>query len=58
LLGDLPEHLRTVFVLREAEQHNYDSIAAALGMPVGTVRSRLHRAREALKNGLRALSCA
>lgn len=58
LLGELPEHLRTVFVLREAEQHDYESIAAALGMPVGTVRSRLHRAREALKEGLRALACA
>jgi RNA polymerase sigma factor (sigma-70 family) len=58
LLGRLPEHLRTVFVLREAEQCDYESIAAVLGVPVGTVRSRLHRAREAIKDGLRALACA
>ena len=53
LLGELPEHLRTVFVLREAEQCDYESIAAVLGVPIGTVRSRLHRVREALKDGLR-----
>ena len=58
VLRELPEHLCAVFVLREAEQRDYESIAAALGVPVGTVRSRLHRAREALKDGLRALLCA
>jgi RNA polymerase sigma-70 factor (ECF subfamily) len=58
LLGKLPEHLRAVFLLREAEQHDYEAIAAALGVPLGTVRSRLHRAREALKHGLRTLACA
>jgi RNA polymerase sigma-70 factor (ECF subfamily) len=55
-LKGLPEHLRTVFVLREAEQRDYESIAEVLGVPVGTVRSRLHRAREALKDGLRTLT--
>ena len=44
-LDALPDHLRTVFVLREAEQMDYESIAESLGVPVGTVRSRLHRAR-------------
>jgi RNA polymerase sigma-70 factor (ECF subfamily) len=58
LLAELPEHLRTVFVLREAEQRDYESIAAVLGVPLGTVRSRLHRAREALREGLGALACA
>ena len=58
LLGELPEHLRTVFVLREAEQRDYESIAAALCVPIGTVRSRLHRARQALQEGLRTLACA
>jgi RNA polymerase sigma-70 factor (ECF subfamily) len=58
LLGRLPEHLRTVFVLRETEQRDYESIAAELGVPVGTVRSRLHRAREVLRHGLRTLTCA
>lgn len=51
-LDALPDHLRTVFVLREAEQMDYESIAESLGVPMGTVRSRLHRAREALKAGL------
>jgi RNA polymerase sigma-70 factor (ECF subfamily) len=58
LLGELPDHLRAVFLLREAEQYDYEAIAAALGVPLGTVRSRLHRAREALKQGLRTLACA
>ena len=58
LLGELPEHLRTVFLLREAEQRDYESIAAVLGVPIGTVRSRLHRAREALKESLRGVLCA
>jgi RNA polymerase sigma-70 factor (ECF subfamily) len=58
LLGKLPEHLRAVFVLREAEQYDYEAIATALDVPLGTVRSRLHRAREALKHDLRALACA
>jgi RNA polymerase sigma-70 factor (ECF subfamily) len=51
-LEGLPDHLRSVFVLREAEQMGYESIAEALGVPVGTVRSRLHRAREALRGAL------
>jgi len=51
-LDALPDHLRTVFVLREAEQMDYESIAESLGVPMGTVRSRLHRAREALKAAL------
>jgi RNA polymerase sigma-70 factor (ECF subfamily) len=58
VLRQLPDHLCRVFLLRETEQRDYESIADALGVPVGTVRSRLHRAREALKNGLRALACA
>jgi RNA polymerase sigma-70 factor (ECF subfamily) len=49
VLRKLPEHLRTVFVLREAEQRDYASIAVALGVPVGTVRSRLNRSRKAVR---------
>jgi RNA polymerase sigma-70 factor (ECF subfamily) len=43
-----PEH-REVLVLREFEQLSYDDIAAALGVPRGTVESRLHRARGELR---------
>jgi RNA polymerase sigma-70 factor, ECF subfamily len=53
-LAALPEHLRGVFVLREAEQLDYESIAKVLRVPLGTVRSRLHRAREALQDALGA----
>jgi RNA polymerase sigma-70 factor (ECF subfamily) len=43
-----PEH-RQVIVLREVEQMSYDEMAAALGIPRGTVESRLHRARAELR---------
>jgi RNA polymerase sigma-70 factor, ECF subfamily len=51
-LATLPDHLRTVFLLREAEQMDYNAIADSLRVPVGTVRSRLHRAREAMRDAL------
>lgn len=44
-----PEH-REVIVLREFEQMSYDEIASALGVPRGTVESRLHRARAELRS--------
>jgi RNA polymerase sigma-70 factor (ECF subfamily) len=43
-----PEH-RQIIVLRELERMSYQEIAAALGVPQGTVESRLHRAREELR---------
>lgn len=43
-----PEH-RQVIVLREVEQLSYDEMAAALGVPRGTIESRLHRARAELR---------
>jgi len=51
-LDRLPVHLRTVIQLREQEQMEYEAIAETLGVPVGTVRSRLSRARQALKDVL------
>lgn len=44
----LPEDLRTAIVLRELEGLSYEEIAAAMECPVGTVRSRIFRAREAI----------
>ena len=41
----LPDEFRSVLVLREVEGCDYDTIAEILDLPVGTVRSRLHRAR-------------
>lgn len=46
LLDLLSEELRTTLILREMEQLSYDEISAAMDVPVGTVRSRLHAARE------------
>lgn len=49
MLAELsPEH-RRIIVLRELEQMSYEQMAAALGVPRGTVESRLHRAREELR---------
>jgi RNA polymerase sigma-70 factor (ECF subfamily) len=44
----LPEDLRTAIVLREIEGLSYEEIASAMECPVGTVRSRIFRAREAI----------
>jgi RNA polymerase sigma-70 factor, ECF subfamily len=49
----LPEDLRTAIVLRELEGLSYEEIAEAMACPVGTVRSRIFRAREAIDRRLR-----
>jgi len=49
----LPEDLRTAIVLRELEGLSYEEIAAAMDCPVGMVRSRIFRAREAIDRRLR-----
>jgi RNA polymerase sigma-70 factor (ECF subfamily) len=49
--GLTPDH-RAVFLLREVHQLEYEEIARALELEVGTVRSRLHRARESLRRAL------
>jgi RNA polymerase sigma-70 factor, ECF subfamily len=46
LLAQLPPDLRTTLVLREMEQLSYEEVAEAMHVPIGTVRSRLHTARE------------
>jgi len=51
-IEELPEDLRTAIVLRELEGLSYEDIAAAMDCPVGTVRSRIYRAREAIDRRL------
>ena len=51
----LPDELRTAITLREIEGLSYDEIAEAMGCPIGTVRSRIFRAREAIAEKLRPL---
>ena len=55
-IAALPEELRTAIVLRELEGLSYEEIAAAMDCPVGTVRSRIFRAREAIDEAIRPLA--
>jgi len=52
-IDGLPEELKTAIVLRELDGLSYEEIAAAMECPVGTVRSRIFRAREAIDKRLR-----
>jgi len=54
-MNQLSAEFRSVLVLREIDGHDYDTIATMLELPVGTVRSRLHRARLQLKELLQTL---
>lgn len=51
----LPEEMRTAIMLRELEGMSYEEIAVTMDCPVGTVRSRIFRAREAIDNKLTPL---
>jgi RNA polymerase sigma-70 factor (ECF subfamily) len=54
-ISELPEDLRTAILLREIEGMSYEEIAQTMGCPVGTVRSRIFRAREAIDKNIRPL---
>ncbi len=54
-MADLPEDLRTAITLREIEGLSYEEIASVMNCPIGTVRSRIFRAREAIAERLRPL---
>jgi len=54
-LGELEDEFRAVVVLRDVEDMDYAQIAEVLGVPIGTVKSRLHRARSMLKDKLAGL---
>ncbi len=57
-IDQLPEDLRTAITLREFEGMTYEEIAQAMDCPIGTVRSRIFRAREAIDKRLRPLLAA
>jgi RNA polymerase sigma-70 factor (ECF subfamily) len=44
-MGALPEHYRIIVILRHQEQLSYEEISDTLGIPLGTVKARIHRAR-------------
>jgi RNA polymerase sigma-70 factor (ECF subfamily) len=54
-MEDLPEELRTAITLREIEGLSYEEIAQVMDCPIGTVRSRIFRARDAISAKLRPL---
>ena len=51
-IAELPDDVREVLVLRDTQDLNYEQIAAIVDVPVGTVRSRLNRARTLLRERL------
>ena len=55
VLDSLPEELQTAFILREFSGLSYDDIAEIMDCPVGTVRSRIFRSREAIDSKIREL---
>jgi RNA polymerase sigma-70 factor (ECF subfamily) len=54
-INSLPDELRTAITLREIDGMSYEEIAETMTCPVGTVRSRIFRAREAIDNSLKPL---
>ena len=54
-IAQLPEDLRTAIMLREMEGMSYEDIAVTMDCPIGTVRSRIFRAREAIDEKLKPL---
>jgi len=53
-LNSLPVDFRTVIILCDIEGFTYEEMAKILDIPIGTVRSRLHRARNLLKEKLKS----
>jgi RNA polymerase sigma-70 factor (ECF subfamily) len=54
-IANLPDDLRTAIMLREMEGMSYEDIAVTMDCPIGTVRSRIFRAREAIDEQLKPL---
>lgn len=55
-IASLPEELRIAIMLREIDGLSYEEIASAMDCPIGTVRSRIFRAREAIDKSIEALT--
>jgi RNA polymerase sigma-70 factor (ECF subfamily) len=55
-LRELPERYRDVVILCDLEERSYEEVARLVGCPMGTVRSRLHRARALLSAKLKRLN--
>ncbi len=55
VIDNLPEDMRTAIILREFEGMSYEEIAEAMDCPVGTIRSRIFRARDAIDSKLNPL---
>jgi len=51
-IAELPEHYRAVFVMYDVEGYTHEEIGSTLGVPVGTSKARLSRAREKLREAL------
>ena len=54
-IENLPEELKTAVTLREFDGMSYEEIAEVMECPVGTVRSRIFRAREAIEKSIEAI---
>ena len=52
-IQELPEHFRTVIILRDIQELSYDDISSIIGVPLGTVKSRINRARLQLQADLK-----
>lgn len=52
-ISTLPEHYRIIVILRHQEQMSYEEISDDLGIPLGTVKARIHRARKMIKEYFR-----
>lgn len=55
-IRELPDRYRDVVILCDLEERNYEDVARLMGCPIGTVRSRLHRARALLAAKLKRLT--
>ena len=56
VISELPPHYRAITLLRHDQQLSYDEIAEALHLPLGTVKARIHRARNLIQQMLRSRS--